>query len=106
LHVKKSKKCLAILHILENEGFIESFSVSDEKPYEILVTLKYFNEQPVIHTIKTISRPGQRFYVDWSSLWKMKKSLGLYILSTSKGIITDKQARQLKLGGEVLCVIL
>jgi small subunit ribosomal protein S8 len=105
IFVKKSKKCIAILEILEHEGFIESFSFSKTNSYEIIVVLKYFEDQPVIKTIKSVSRPGQRFYVNWLSLWNIKQSLGLYILSTSKGIITDKQARLEKVGGEVLCVI-
>ena len=106
IYVKKSKKCNDVLAILEKEGFIESFSFSKEKPYEIKISLKYFEEQPVIKTIKTVSRPGQRFYISWLSLWKLKQSLGFYILSTTKGIITDKQARQLKIGGEVLCFVI
>jgi small subunit ribosomal protein S8 len=103
ISVKKSKKCIKVLSILEKEGFIENFSIYSS--HEIIINLKYFKNQPVIRSIKTVSRPGQRFYVNWLSLWKLKKSLSLFIISTPKGIITDKQARRLKIGGEILCSV-
>lgn len=100
-----SKVKLAILRVLEEEGYILSFKqMGDLKP-SIIVFLKYFNDKPVIEKIRRISRPGLRIYKPKDELPKVMGGLGIAILSTSEGVMSDKKARQCGQGGEVLCVV-
>lgn len=95
-----------LVKILKNEGFIESFSIS-ENSNRIIVILKYEDKykKPLITNLKQISKPGRRVYVNWKQVPQLLGGLGILILSTSRGIITNKQARSLKIGGELLCSI-
>lgn len=100
-----SKVKLAILQVLEEEGYILSFKkMGDLKPL-ITVYLKYYHHKPVIEKIRRISRPGLRIYKPKDELPKVMGGLGIAILSTSEGVMTDKKARQCGQGGEVLCVV-
>ena len=91
--------------ILQKEGFIEAFEESNSK--ELVFLLKYIGpkKKPCIINLKRISKPGLRIYVNHKEIPKILGGLGILILSTSKGIMTDKKARILHLGGEILCAI-
>ena len=97
----------AIAKILQDEGYINSFSVAeDEKQGVIRVSLKYgANKSQVITGIRRVSKPGLRVYSNVEDMPKVRKGLGIAILSTSKGIMTDKQARNANVGGEVLAYV-
>lgn len=97
---------VAIAKVLQEEGYILGYEVSgDEKKPELTVTLKYFEGKPVIDTIKRISRTSRRVYKQAKDLEKVLGGLGVAIVSTSRGVMSDKQARQANLGGEILCEV-
>jgi small subunit ribosomal protein S8 len=96
----KSKMKIEILKILKKEGFIEDY---EEKEKSIIVKLRYFPDgTPLITDVKRISKPSRRVYVSYKELKPVMNGIGVAILSTSKGILTDKEARKLKVGGELL----
>ncbi|MDO4778420.1 MAG: 30S ribosomal protein S8 [Tissierellia bacterium] len=98
------KKDLA--QILLDEGYIKGFYVTeDDKQGKITVDLKYVGEQRVISGLKRISKPGRRIYVGANDVPQVLNGLGTAIISTSKGILTDKQARKEAVGGEVICYV-
>jgi len=100
-----SKKKSAILKVLMDEGYISAFETnSDIKPVTS-VTLKYFQGQPVIKTIDRISRPGLRIFRSKSEIPTVMLGLGIAIVSTSKGVMSDRSARAAGQGGEVLCIV-
>ena len=106
--VPSSKIKLAIADILLNEGFIEKYDLVDNGRYkDIRITLKYGADknEKIISGIKSISKPGLRIYADTQNIPRVLGGLGIAILSTNQGIITDKEARKLKVGGEVLAYI-
>lgn len=105
--VPASKMALAIVDLLKKQGYIENFrKMEDKKQGSLRVYLKFDEEaNPVISGLKRISRPGLRVYADKESIPRVYNGLGLAILSTSKGILTDSQARQHKVGGEVICYV-
>ena len=94
-----------ILDVLKDEGYISDYkTISDEKNNKnLLVNLKYNNGVPVIKEISRISKPGRRIYTRADSIPKIKNGLGIAIVSTSKGIMTDNDARTKKIGGEIIC---
>ncbi len=96
----------SILKIFWKEGFIKNYSLINNnfKKY-ILIKLKYFTGLPVISKIKRISRPGLRVYLPFDKLPIIKSGLGILIISTSKGVLSDKEARLYKIGGEIVCYI-
>ena len=97
----------AIAQILVDEGYIKSFTVEEDgKQGMIEIVLKYGeNKSPVITGLKRVSKPGLRIYTDCENMPRVMKGLGIAILSTSKGIMTDKDARKAHVGGEVLAFI-
>lgn len=99
----------AIVQILADEGYIKGFQVLEDKNNTqgtIRVTLKYVEgKKPAISGLKRVSKPGLRIYTDVENMPKVLKGLGIAILSTSKGVMTDKQARKENVGGEVLAFI-
>lgn len=97
-----SKVKVAIANLLKEEGYISEFSVSGEEKPELAVTLKYFEGKEVIETIKRVSRPGLRVYKGANELPKVLAGMGIAIVSTSKGLMTDRAARTAGLGGEIL----
>ncbi len=105
LTVQASKVKVAILAILKREGYIEDYSVSDDKKAVITVTLRYFDKQPAIHHIRRISKPGLRNYTKRNTIPRPLRGMGLAIISTPAGVLTDKEARQKGVGGEVLCEV-
>lgn len=96
-------------HILYEQKFIRNYIVIDDgKQGTIRVFLKYIKGSsgiPVIHELKRISKPGRRHYVDVHNLPRVKNNMGIAILSTSKGVITEREARRENVGGEVLCYV-
>ena len=101
-----SKLKVAVASILKAEGYITDFRVSeDEIKKSLTVELKYFEGKPVIETLKRISRPGVRRYRSKNELPTILSGLGIAIISTPKGLMTDKSARQQGVGGEVLCIV-
>jgi small subunit ribosomal protein S8 len=95
-----------IARILKEEGFIEDYKIEDENTQgTIVLTLKYKNKERVITGLRRISKPGLRVYCKSDEIPKVLNGLGIAIISTSKGIMTDKQARKENIGGEVLAYI-
>ena len=94
-----------ISKLLLEEGYIENYEVSGEVKKELTITLKYVENERVITGLKRISKPGLRVYAKHDELPKVLNGLGIAIISTSKGIMTDREARQNNLGGEVLAYI-
>lgn len=101
-----SKLKQSIANVLQDEGYIAGSDVNDAggKP-ELTVTLKYYEGKPVIASIKRISRPGLRIYKSKDELPKVQNGLGVAIISTSKGVMSDRRARSTGEGGEVLCYV-
>ncbi len=101
-----SKSKVAICRVLQDEGYIAGFSVVEEDKKAVLtVDLKYYQGRPVIEEIKRESKPGLRIYRSKNDLPKNRGGLGIAIVSTHKGLMTDKQAREAGVGGEVLCTV-
>lgn len=95
-----------ILRVLKEEGFIEDFEhFSSENKKNLQVSLKYYQGQPVIEKIKRVSRPALRVYRGYDKLTSVRGGLGIAIISTPKGVMTDKSARSQQVGGEVLCTV-
>jgi small subunit ribosomal protein S8 len=97
-----SKMKIAIAKVLKDEGYIGDFAVSGEVKPELEVTLKYFQGKSVIETIDRVSRPGLRIYKRSGELPKVMGGLGVAIVSTSKGLMTDRAARKVGIGGEII----
>jgi small subunit ribosomal protein S8 len=101
-----SKLKISIAAVLKEEGYIENFGVRDEDGKPVLeLGLKYYAGSPVIEKIERVSRPGLRIYKGTEELPKVMNGLGVAIVSTSKGVMTDRKARANGIGGEVLCVV-
>ncbi|OOE87693.1 30S ribosomal protein S8 [Salinivibrio sp. MA427] len=100
-----SKLKVAIAELLKAEGYVADVAVnSDDKP-ELEVTLKYFESKPVIEQIQRVSRPGLRIYKKKDELPSVMGGLGIAVVSTSKGLMTDRAARKAGLGGEIICYV-
>jgi small subunit ribosomal protein S8 len=97
-----SKVKVAIANLLKEEGYVSEFSVSGEVKPELSVTLKYFEGKEVIETIKRVSRPGLRIYKNCNELPKVLAGMGIAIVSTSKGLMTDRAASSAGIGGEII----
>ncbi|HOK13885.1 MAG TPA: 30S ribosomal protein S8 [Candidatus Kapabacteria bacterium] len=101
-----SKLKIAIARILKDQGFIADYAIIEDKVQnQIKVTLKYYNREPAIREMKRISKPGRRIYVSVDNLPRIKNGLGIAIISTSKGVLTDKDAKKFNVGGEFICSI-
>lgn len=104
--IPASTKKVAILEVLKAEGFIESFSLTQDGAHKTIeIELKYYQGRPVIEQIKRASRPGLRSYKGKEDIPKVLGGLGIAIVSTSKGVMTDREARAQGHGGEVLCFV-
>ncbi|MBK5103941.1 MAG: 30S ribosomal protein S8 [Burkholderiales bacterium] len=96
----------SIAQVLKDEGYIEEFKVRDEDGKPTLeIALKYYAGEPVIEKIERVSRPGLRIYKGSDDIPKIMNGLGIAIVSTSKGVMTDRKARATGIGGEVLCIV-
>jgi small subunit ribosomal protein S8 len=96
----------AVAEILKDNGYIADYEkVENGVQSTIKLTLKYYNKQPVIRELKRVSKPGRRVYVPSDQLPRVRNGLGTAIISTSRGVVSDKQARKLNVGGEVLITV-
>lgn len=105
--VPASKTKIALAKILQEEGYIESFEVTKDKPQPVIrVWLKYTEDkEPVLTGLKRVSKPGCRIYAKADKIPWVLSGMGVAILSTSRGVMTDREARRLGVGGELLCYI-
>ncbi|MCP4186949.1 MAG: 30S ribosomal protein S8 [Gammaproteobacteria bacterium] len=100
-----SKQKANIAQVLKDEGYISDFKISDETRKQLTIELKYYQGKPVIDNIKRISRPGLRIFKSKDDLPSINGGLGIAIISTSKGLMSDRQARAAGHGGEVICQV-
>jgi len=101
-----SKLKVALAQVLKEEGYIEDFAVAGETKKPVLdIQLKYYAGRPVIERIERVSRPGLRVYKGTTEIPKVMNGLGVAILSTSRGVMTDRKARAAGIGGELLCIV-
>ncbi len=110
VEVPTSKIKVDIARILKEEGFIEDFTVGDEKPFALItIKLKYYGarreRKPVITNIQRVSKPGRRVYRGRTDLPRVLSGIGIAIVTTPKGVMTAQQARRERIGGEVLCYV-
>ena len=106
IQLPSSKFKVKIVEVLKNEGYIIDFKVDDdEKKPNIEINLKYNLGNPVISNIERISKPGRRIFSSAESLPKINNGLGIAIVSTPKGVMTDVDARKQKIGGEIICKV-
>jgi len=107
VQIPKSKICTGIAQVLKDEGYIDSFDViDDDRQGQIRIKLKYTNTgQKVIHVIDRESKPGCRVYRGVDGLPKVLNGMGIAVVSTSKGVMSDRKAREANVGGELLCTV-
>lgn len=107
VEVPASKLKLQIARILQAEGYIKSYRLIDDGRQGIIrLRLKYGSDRTrAITNLQRVSRPGRRIYVDRKNIPRVRAGLGIAILSTSRGVLTDEEARRLKVGGEILCYV-
>lgn len=108
--IPSSKVKVAIARVLKEEGYIEDYEVTGDRPQpKLVIKLKYIGERrfrkPAISGLKRVSKPGRRIYVGKEDIPLVMSGMGIAILSTPKGIMTDRQARRLGVGGEVICYV-
>ena len=100
-----SKQKLAIANLLKEEGYVASVNVTGDVKKVLEIELKYFQGKPVVEMIKRVPRPGLRIYKSCTELPKIQNGLGIAVISTSKGLMTDRAARKMGIGGEVICYV-
>ncbi len=100
-----SKQKVNLAVVLKDAGYIADFAVSEDLKKELTIELKYYQGKPVIESIKRISKPGLRIFKPKDELPSINAGLGISIISTSKGLMTDKQARAAGHGGEIICTV-
>ena len=105
VRMPSSKQKVRIASVLKDEGYISDFKVSDDNLKQLVIELKYFQGKPVIEEMRRISRPGLRIFKSKDDLPSINGGLGIAIISTSKGVMTDAQARAAGHGGEVICSV-
>jgi small subunit ribosomal protein S8 len=106
VRMPSSKMKVSIANVLKAEGYIKDFNtVETDKKVEMVVELKYYQGKPVIELIKRVSKPGLRVYKSKAELPKVLGGMGVAIVSTPNGVMTDKAARQAGVGGEVICYV-
>ena len=104
LSVSASILKVDIINILKKEGFIQDYKVVVNNGHKIIeIDLRYYKNKPMTRSLKRVSKPGLRVYVPASKIPRVKRGAGMAILSTSEGIMTDKECRRKKIGGEVIC---
>lgn len=100
-----SKLKVSVAKVLKDEGYVAGYEVNGESKAELTIELKYFDGKPVIAELDRVSRPGLRNYAGKGELPTVRGGLGIAIVSTSKGVMTDRAAREAGVGGEVLCTV-
>lgn len=104
--IPSSKAKVALAKVLAEEGYVSAYSINENNgKLELSVVLKYFEGQPVIEMIKRVSRPGLRIYKNKNELPQVIGGLGVAVVSTSKGVMSDRAARQAGVGGEIICLV-
>ncbi|HEY5739861.1 MAG TPA: 30S ribosomal protein S8 [Gammaproteobacteria bacterium] len=106
VRMPSSKQKVRIAAVLKDEGYISDFKVTDDKLKQLVIELKYYQGKPVIEEMRRISRPGLRIFKSKDELPSVNGGLGIAIISTSKGVMTDSQARAAGHGGEVICSVI
>jgi small subunit ribosomal protein S8 len=106
VRMPSSKLKVAIAKVLQDEGYVDGYNISSVEGKPTLeINLKYYAGRPVIEKIQRVSRPGLRMYKGCDDIPKVMNGLGIAIVSTSKGLMTDRKARANGIGGEVLCIV-
>ena len=105
VQLPSSKFKIKIAEVLKSEGYIIDFKVSEDKKPNLEIILKYNSGNPVISSIERISKPGRRIFSSAESLPKINNGLGIAIVSTPRGVMTDIDARKQKVGGEIICKV-
>jgi small subunit ribosomal protein S8 len=107
IELPSSKFKEKIANVLKSEGFIIDYKINENKgnKFDLVINLKYHSGLPVISTIQRVSKPGRRIFSSAESLPKINNGLGIAIISTPKGVMTDIDARKQKLGGEIICKV-
>ena len=100
--VPSSNKKISLISLLKEKGYVDSFNVSESVKPEIEIKLKYFEGSPVIKELKRISKPGLRQYTNKKEIPEVNGGLGIAVVSTNKGLMTDQEAREAGLGGELI----
>jgi small subunit ribosomal protein S8 len=100
-----SRLRMNVLEVLKREGYIRGFSQGDEGHKELSIELKYHNGEPVIKELRRVSKPGRRVYSGVKDLPRIYNGLGIAILSTPRGVMSDAEAREAHVGGEILCTV-
>ncbi|MFL2701370.1 MAG: 30S ribosomal protein S8 [Gammaproteobacteria bacterium] len=103
--VPSSNKKISLVSLLKDKGYVDSFDVSDGPKPEIEIKLKYFEGAPVIKELKRISKPGLRQYSNKKEIPEINGGLGIAVVSTNKGLMTDQEAMEAGLGGELICSV-
>lgn len=105
VRMPSSKLKLAICKVLKDEGYIDGYTVTGDAKPELEIALRYYAGRPVIDRIERVSKPGLRIYRGRDDLPSVMNGLGVAIVTTSRGVMTDRKARALGVGGEVLCMV-
>jgi len=110
VEIPTSKLKVEIARILKDEGYIEDYTIGEEKPVPMInITLKYYgsrrDRRPVITNIERVSKPGRRIYRNCQDLPRVMSGIGIAIVTTPKGVMTAQQARRQRVGGEVICYV-
>ena len=105
VELPSSKFKIKLAEVLKSEGYIIDFKIKDEKKPNLEIILKYSSGNPVISSIERVSKPGRRIFSSAESLPKINNGLGIAIISTPKGVMTDIDARKQKVGGEIICKV-
>jgi small subunit ribosomal protein S8 len=109
VEIPNSKLKVEIARILKEEGYIEDYRMDEEFPPKLILSLKYFgprrSRRPVISDLQRVSKPGRRIYVGKDEIPRVLSGMGIAILTTSQGLMTDRDARRKRIGGEVLCYV-
>jgi small subunit ribosomal protein S8 len=100
-----SKLRMSVLEVLQREGYIRGYEREAEGHQELSIALKYHNGAPVIRELKRVSKPGRRVYSGFKELPRLYNGLGIAIVSTPRGVLSDSEARDAHVGGEVLCTV-
>ena len=103
--VPSSNKKISLISLLKEKGYVDSFNVSESVKPEIEIKLKYFEGSPVIKELKRISKPGLRQYSNKKEIPEINGGLGIAVVSTNKGLMTDQEAKEAGLGGELICSV-
>ncbi len=103
--VPSSTKKINLISLLKDKGYVDSFNISESSKPEIEIKLKYFEGAPVIKELKRISKPGLRQYISSKEIFEINGGLGIAVISTNKGLMTDQEAKEAGLGGELICSV-